>query len=94
MSSEGSKSMSGEYHSLVASQLPQTLEEICSTTSYNNLMTSPGTSAPCSAVGSREALGSSNNSIPAEDSVSVSKERMNVRELVKQSAYELNKSRV
>lgn len=42
-------------------------------------------SAPCSAIGSKEALGSSNNSMPAEDSVSEAKERMNVRDLFKQS---------
>jgi len=42
-------------------------------------------SAPCSAVGSKEALGSSNNSMPAEDSVSETNERMNVRELFDQS---------
>jgi len=42
MSSEVPESMSGEYHGLVASQLPQTLEEIYST-SYNNLMSSEET---------------------------------------------------
>lgn len=45
-----------------------------------------GGNAPCSAVGSREALGSSNNSMPTEDSVS-DKERMNVRELCQNSQH-------
>jgi hypothetical protein len=50
-------------------------------------------SALYSAVGSREALGSSNNSIPAEDSVSVANERMNVRELFKMSPSTPERSR-
>jgi hypothetical protein len=53
-------------------------------TSYNYIqigMSKRQSSAPCSAVGSREALGSSNNNMPAEDSVSDTNERMNVREL-------------
>lgn len=44
-------------------------------------------SAPCSALGSREALGSSNNIMPTEESDPETNERMNVRELVKKNQH-------
>ena len=46
-----------------------------------NIVLGYGGNPPCSAWGSREALGSSNNSMPTEDSVSEPNERMNVRDL-------------
>jgi hypothetical protein len=97
MPSEVPEPVSREYHSLVASQLPEAPKEIYFT-STGFVTLRPGISkeqfsVPCSAKGSREALGSSNNNMPAEVSVSEANERMNVRELFDKSALTPERSR-
>lgn len=90
--------MGGEYHGFVASQLPEAVEETYSTSiSYDTLKIGTGKkqgNASYSAMTrSREALGSSNNNMPAEDSVSEANERMNVRELFEKSASAMERLR-
>jgi hypothetical protein len=75
------KAVGAEKHSLVASQIAQSLEKIYKMESEFGRQGERRKTLPCSAVGSRDALGSSNNRRPTLGSLVIV--RMNVRALVK-----------
>lgn len=64
MTCEGSKAMGWEDHGLIAPQFAQALKQVCVKMRLSKNSIEECEALPCSAVGSRDALGSSNRRRP------------------------------